>query len=332
MKCTSVQAAGFTDVGLRRPNNQDNFIARNGVYIVCDGMGGERGGEQASAATVDAFAQVAQMPTRTQGDIHACLMQAQRNVRSIGQRLGGLAGTTVTGIVLPSWEQDAPHGKHAQLNGAHAGDESDDDSTFTTDDCDDSDDDLDATQRSDTAWAVACSNSVEAVPEEVCYVVNVGDSRTYHLEARDDGSWNEQSLTQITHDHSSRQEAIDRGMSVEEATRTIARNMITQCIGAPNGIAPDIFVVQASGRFIICSDGLHGELTDDTIAKVAASHEQAEHAAQALIQAALAAGGSDNVTVIVVDICNDMHTMPWSGVHLDDYEDVDSEMDATIET
>ncbi len=54
-------------------------------------------------------------------------------------------------------------------------------------------------------------------------------------------------------------------MLPEEAEATIPRNIITQCLGDPDGIMPDVYVADLTGRFIICSDGLHGEVPDEQI-------------------------------------------------------------------
>lgn len=137
------------------------------------------------------------------------------------------------------------------------------------------------------------------------YVVNVGDSRTYHLSAAADGTgaWDRASFLQITHDHSERQEAIDSGrMLPQVASQLVPRNIITQAIGSPHGIDPDYFRAGLEGRFVICSDGVHSELTDSAIAEVVSRHESAEESARHLLDAALAAGGRDNITVIIVDV------------------------------
>jgi serine/threonine protein phosphatase PrpC len=85
------------------------------------------------------------------------------------------------------------------------------------------------------------------------YVVNVGDSRTYHLNSLTSGNpeaqrqWDIDSFLQITHDHSERQEAIDSGRLLPDvANRIVPRNIITQAIGSPNGVSPDYFQADVS--------------------------------------------------------------------------------------
>lgn len=65
---------------------------------------------------------------------------------------------------------------------------------------------------------------------------------------------------------------------------------------------PDVYVADLTGRFIICSDGLHGEVPDEQIAAIAAAHSSPQEAVDALVAAALDAGGTDNITVIVADM------------------------------
>jgi serine/threonine protein phosphatase PrpC len=135
------------------------------------------------------------------------------------------------------------------------------------------------------------------------YIVNVGDSRTYHLNADGHGGWDAQSFLQITHDHSERQEAIDSGRLLPDmANRLVPRNIITQAVGSPSGIAPDYFQADLTGRFVVCSDGIHSELTDDQISTIVSQSDSPSDISHALVDAAMAQGGHDNITVIVVDV------------------------------
>lgn len=127
-------------------------------------------------------------------------------------------------------------------------------------------------------------------------VFNVGDSRVYRSRGHD--------LVQLTHDHSLVQELVDRGDITSEAARTHPRrNMITRSLGTGGTLEIDcrIELLRNGDRFLVCSDGLTNELTDDEIADHLAYGTPAA-AANALIADALDAGGHDNVTVVVVDI------------------------------
>lgn len=101
MTTGSIRIAMTSDVGLRRKNNQDTGFAQQGVFMVCDGMGGGKGGEQASQLAAQHFAQLAAMPSRTRQDIDDTLARAQHDILDLGDRLGGVAGTTCSGLVLP---------------------------------------------------------------------------------------------------------------------------------------------------------------------------------------------------------------------------------------
>lgn len=368
MQQAVISVAALTDIGRKRRTNQDSWLAERGIYVVCDGMGGESGGERASAIAVEELAHLAHDAHRTRLSIDDALERAQSRTRALGLTLGGIAGTTITGIVLPQWfasagaggeRMHAPHHpRHsAQYNAAAALDAIEDlrpllpfgeDWDATQPGADNADEAADharaaadATRfgehRADIApdaWSIAIRQLLPDTRPRRCYVVNIGDSRTYHMAPGADGHWDAASLTQITRDHSRRQEAIDSGqMTPEEAERAIARNVITQCIGSPMGINPDIFMADASGRFIICSDGCHSEIGNATMATIAARHDTADAAARALIDASLDAGGGDNVTVIVVDMPADAaHAEEWTYERLDAGEEPAGISDTTVET
>ena len=128
---------------------------------------------------------------------------------------------------------------------------------------------------------------------------NIGDSRIY--------SWDGRSLSQLSVDHSAVQELLDAGtITDEEAALHPDRNVITRAIGASEAVDADVWLVPAasSQAFVICSDGLTKEVGDEQIARILAQHIAAEGGAtlaDELVGAALAAGGRDNVTVVVVE-------------------------------
>lgn len=129
--------------------------------------------------------------------------------------------------------------------------------------------------------------------EEQWLVINVGDSRVY--------SWDGGSLRRLTVDHSAVQELVDAGLITEEqAAVHPERNVITRALGAEDFVDVDIEPVQQAGRqaFLVCSDGLTRELDDARIAAILADDD--EDPATSLVDAAVAAGGRDNVTVVVL--------------------------------
>ena len=126
-------------------------------------------------------------------------------------------------------------------------------------------------------------------------VAHVGDSRVY--------MWNEGSLTRLSKDHSYVQELVDEGIvSIEEARTHPRRNIVTRALGidAEVDIEANTFPVTVGAWYVLCSDGLVDEISDADIAKVLERCTTPHEASQALVDAANAAGGRDNITVIVV--------------------------------
>ncbi|MEO7017076.1 MAG: protein phosphatase 2C domain-containing protein [Leifsonia sp.] len=126
-------------------------------------------------------------------------------------------------------------------------------------------------------------------------IVNVGDSRVYQ--------WDGHTLEQLSTDHSAVQELVDAGLiTVEQAAVHPERNVITRALGAEDFVDTDTLLLPVAGRqtFLLCSDGLTKELDDARIAGVLTDHKGAD-LADVLVEAALAAGGRDNVTVVVVE-------------------------------
>jgi len=127
-------------------------------------------------------------------------------------------------------------------------------------------------------------------------LANLGDSRIYCLTG--DG------LVRVSTDHSVVQELVDAGMiTEEEALVHPERHIVTRALGGPEEIVPDFFLlpVAEAGRVLLCTDGVNGMLTDVEIGAVLAEHADPRVAAEQLVAAAVAAGGIDNASVVVVD-------------------------------
>ena len=127
---------------------------------------------------------------------------------------------------------------------------------------------------------------------------NIGDSRVYE--------WEDDTLAQLTVDHSAVQELLDDGsIRPEDAATHPQRNIITRAVGFGENSNADIWMLPAGGRqlFLICSDGLTKEVSDERIAQLLRLHlgDDAVSIADVLVEAALTAGGSDNVSVVIVD-------------------------------
>lgn len=133
--------------------------------------------------------------------------------------------------------------------------------------------------------------------EDQVAVINVGDSRAYWLR---DGY-----LAQVTRDHSFVGDLFYANeITEEEALHHPKRNVITRALGIEDHLDVDHFPlkVQDGDRFVLCSDGLTDELTEADIVQVMVDNEAPQDAADKLVEAALDAGGRDNVTVLIVDV------------------------------
>jgi len=128
-------------------------------------------------------------------------------------------------------------------------------------------------------------------------VFSVGDSRVYLL---DHGVFR-----QLTIDHSEVEELVADGViSRSEARHHPSRHIITRAIGEQPAPALDVMLIPAmlGQRWLITSDGLTSELDDGQIARHLDPGTPAKVAATHLVEVALAAGGRDNVAVIVIDV------------------------------
>jgi serine/threonine protein phosphatase PrpC len=132
---------------------------------------------------------------------------------------------------------------------------------------------------------------------DVLALVNVGDSRSYRFH---DGE-----ITQITSDHSLAEEMVRTGeLTSTEAAVHPHRHILTRALGVSTDVAVDLWRIQPvrGDRYLLCSDGLTNELGPDQISEVLSSVGDPRQAAELLVQAARTHGGSDNITVVVVDV------------------------------
>jgi protein phosphatase len=127
-------------------------------------------------------------------------------------------------------------------------------------------------------------------------LLHIGDSRAYLLR---DGE-----LEQITHDHTFVQGLVDDGrISADEANHHPQRSVITNVLDGRGQIEPDVSIreARAGDRYLVCSDGLSGVVSEQTLAETL-SHGDPDAAADALVSLALRGGGPDNITAIVADV------------------------------
>ncbi len=244
-----LEPAALTDIGLRRPNNQDSmavvlagsqeqFELRGHLFMVADGMGAHAAGELASKLATDVipltYHKLNDRPPPEA--LQAAILAANAQIHSRGMASDDFRGmgTTVSTLVL------LPQGALA----AH-----------------------------------------------------VGDSRIYRLRGR--------RLDQLTFDHSLVWELRVAGqIPAEEVPNYIPKNIITRSLGPHAEVPIDlegIYPIQAGDTFLLCSDGLSGQVQDDEFGQILATLPPQE-AVRALVDLANLRGGPDNITVIVVRV------------------------------
>lgn len=241
---------GMTDIGAVRSENQDSYTVRHlgeqvAIAVVCDGMGGARAGNVASAVAVETFAAAVEdlcsqkMPEGERSCYHvlreACLhanTQVYQLSRSDEQYRG--MGTTLVAALLVG--SDA-------------------------------------------------------------YVVNVGDSRCYHMQ--------NDKIYQVTKDHSLVQLLVTRGdITPEEARVHPKKNLITRALGVDRDVAADCYhlSVQDGDRLLLCSDGLSNVLPDDVLLEQALAPIPLEERCRNLMRMTLEQGAPDNVTIVMAQL------------------------------
>ncbi len=132
----------------------------------------------------------------------------------------------------------------------------------------------------------------QCVPGAPVVIFNVGDSRLY---LQRDGEFR-----QLTKDQTLFQQALDMGVT----ENLPGRNLLLQAIGPAESIAPEVFIHTTCRNdvYLLCSDGLHGVVSDAVISNIMAQTriENLEQGCAELIQLANAGGGKDNITVVLV--------------------------------
>jgi PPM family protein phosphatase len=131
--------------------------------------------------------------------------------------------------------------------------------------------------------------------EDRLILAHVGDSRAYRLRQSE--------LEQLTEDHSFVAEQVRRGMMTrQEAEQSKLQNVLLRALGPEPEVLVEVNeeLLQDDDAILLCSDGLTKELSTAQISGVLSDAEDAEEAADRLVSLANEAGGSDNITVIVI--------------------------------
>ncbi len=135
-----------------------------------------------------------------------------------------------------------------------------------------------------------------AIKDNVLLALNVGDSRLYLL--------HQGALEQITEDHSYVQNLVRQGeIKKEEARNHPQKNIITRAVGVTEDVKADFFKVELTegDKILLCSDGLSNMLEDDTIEHILNGEAEGKEKVTELIDTANKNGGTDNISVILVD-------------------------------
>ncbi len=236
----------MSDVGKVRDENEDSLVveAEVGLFLVCDGMGGHRGGALASKIVAE------DLPVM------------------IETRLARLKGQSVRAIRGMLKRTIAEQNRQLQMEGT-----------------------------SEAGYkGMGATVVVALLRDGRAYVANMGDSRMYLF--RKDKLW------QRSRDHSVVSSLLRRGkIDAEEAQNHDAQGQITRYVGMEEEGRSYVrsFMLKGGDRLLLCTDGLTDAISDEAIAGILKKEAQAQRACEALVEAANAAGGYDNVTTVVVD-------------------------------
>ena len=290
-----LRVGATTHTGRLRPANEDNLLVTERSFVVADGMGGHEAGEVASFIAVERLAELLggdDLPSAE--DVVEAIRTANGDIFRAAVANPGQAGmgTTVTVIAVigdryagraePNIDEDDPTAPDTNVADVErVGDDAPPDNE----------------RAASSELPGDVTPIVPAIPTEALVLANVGDSRTY--------LFRHGRLRRVTVDHSYVQELVSTGHITEEEARDHPRrNIITRALG----IEPDVKVdwwtlpLVRGDRFLLCSDGLVDEVDDDDITATLVSENEPQRAADALVEQANAAGGRDNVTVIVIDV------------------------------
>ncbi|MGE5788979.1 MAG: PP2C family protein-serine/threonine phosphatase, partial [Myxococcales bacterium] len=152
---------------------------------------------------------------------------------------------------------------------------------------------IEAAERNDSLAGMGTTMTVAMIGGSEAHIAHAGDSRAYLLRER--------ALRRLTRDHTVA-EALREGGLVKNPELHPLHHVITNAVGGGTaGVNPDIARVDLSpgDRLLLCTDGLTNMLDDEKIAEILSSELKPAEVSQHLVEAALAAGGDDNVTVVV---------------------------------
>ena len=280
-----LRIASHSEVGLVRKMNQDSGYASPHLLVVADGMGGAAAGDLASAVAIDVIKRL-DTPDLLTGTTPAEPTPAPSTPAESGGAPTAPADGSEQTVIVPSADGAAEQGP-AGLNpllGRFAASVADANDRIA---------DLVAADYALEGMGTTVTGAV--FDGQRIGLVHIGDSRAYLLRGG--------RLERLTHDHSWVQSLVDDGkISADEAAYHPHRSLLLKVLNGQPANDPDLTTVelQAGDRLLFCSDGLCGLVDDPRIGELAA-HPDLEVAVTDLVDAALAAGGIDNITVILAE-------------------------------
>ena len=132
---------------------------------------------------------------------------------------------------------------------------------------------------------------------------HIGDSRAYLLRDRE--------FHQITHDHTLVQTLVDEGrISPDDVATHPQRSMLLRALDGRADVEPDLTLLEArpGDRYLLCSDGLSGVVSEETLHKTLATVANLDEVVLQLVELAIRGGGPDNITCIVADVVDSATT------------------------
>ncbi len=147
---------------------------------------------------------------------------------------------------------------------------------------------------------MGCTAELMTVTDNIFILGHVGDSRTYYF--------HNNTLTQLTKDHSLVQEQLEQGLiSQEQADKCCYQNILLQAVGTKTDIKADIIrgIISPGTTFLLCSDGLYNMVNSEEISSVLSFDAPLPLKANMLIDMANDAGGNDNIAITLLHFPDD---------------------------
>ena len=267
MPALSTKSVGFSDVGLKRQNNEDVFrtLEKEKFFILADGMGGHNAGEVAAQRAVEYMCSAMQtlmVPQKSHSidDLKSHLIALVENTNLWVHHLGATdptlfgMGTTLSSCLL----------FNNKIIYSHVGD-----SRIYR-------------YRNGQLAQITRDQVVSKDPYEYLNTNDYDD-----INARDS--------------------LVDKDDATQETPALLqsGRKMLAQAIGTSILVAPEVGEVEAKEKdlFLICSDGLYDCVIDETIEETLTNANSLEECGNMLISLAKEGGGHDNITIVLIEIC-----------------------------